>query len=119
MIAATGGLHEDGLADTADSLGGYDPVRRLEIMKDSRIGAFGVLALVLALLLRAGIARSAGRRQPVDRGRRARRGSCYVPNRRAVAAARFAPARANGAPPRAPGAQAPHALHPRQPPRHF
>jgi adenosylcobinamide-GDP ribazoletransferase len=54
MIAATGGLHEDGLADAADSLGGYDPARRLEIMKDSRIGAFGVLALLLALLLRAG-----------------------------------------------------------------
>lgn len=54
MIIATGGLHEDGLADTADSLGGYDVARRLEIMKDSRIGSFGVLALVLAVLLRAG-----------------------------------------------------------------
>lgn len=54
MMAATGALHEDGLADTADSLGGYDRARRLEIMKDSRIGSFGVLALVLALLLRVG-----------------------------------------------------------------
>ncbi|MDF2994448.1 MAG: cobS [Xanthobacteraceae bacterium] len=54
MIAATGGLHDDGLADTADSLGGYYPARRLEIMKDSRIGSFGVLALILGLLLRVG-----------------------------------------------------------------
>lgn len=54
MIVATGGLHEDGLADAADSLGGYDAQRRLEIMKDSRIGSFGVLALVLGLLLRVG-----------------------------------------------------------------
>lgn len=53
MVIATGGLHEDGLADTADGLwGGWTPARRLEIMKDSRIGAYGVLALVLSLLLR-------------------------------------------------------------------
>ena len=44
----TGGLHEDGLADLADGLGGSrDPVRSLAIMKDSRVGASGVLALVL------------------------------------------------------------------------
>jgi len=53
QIAVTGALHEDGLADTADGLwGGHDPARRLEIMKDSRIGAYGVLALVLSLGLR-------------------------------------------------------------------
>ena len=46
----TGGFHEDGLADVADGLGGsYDTTRALEIMKDSRVGAFGALALVLAL----------------------------------------------------------------------
>ena len=51
-VVATGGLHEDGLADTADALGGSTRERRLEIMKDSRVGAFGVLALVLSTLVR-------------------------------------------------------------------
>lgn len=51
-VIATGGFHEDGLADTADSLGGTSRARRLEIMKDSRLGAFGVLALVLSTLVR-------------------------------------------------------------------
>jgi adenosylcobinamide-GDP ribazoletransferase len=46
----TGGFHEDGLADVADGLGGsFDKTRALEIMKDSRVGAFGAMALVLAL----------------------------------------------------------------------
>jgi adenosylcobinamide-GDP ribazoletransferase len=54
MIAATGGLHEDGLADTADGLGGATPERRLAIMKDSRIGSYGVLALIGSVALRAG-----------------------------------------------------------------
>lgn len=53
MVVVTGALHEDGLADTADGLwGGWDKARRLEIMKDSRIGAYGVIALVVTLLLR-------------------------------------------------------------------
>lgn len=44
----TGGLHQDGLADCADGFwGGYTPERRLEIMKDSQIGTYGVLALIL------------------------------------------------------------------------
>ncbi|MEM9520271.1 MAG: adenosylcobinamide-GDP ribazoletransferase [Actinomycetota bacterium] len=51
-VAITGAFHEDGLADTADSLGGYSPERRLEIMKDSRVGTFGVLALVFSVLIR-------------------------------------------------------------------
>lgn len=46
----TGAFHEDGLADTADGLGGSaDATRALEIMKDSRIGSYGALALVLAV----------------------------------------------------------------------
>lgn len=53
QAAATGGLHEDGLADTFDGLmGGRDPARRLEIMRDSRIGSFGALALMLVTLAR-------------------------------------------------------------------
>ncbi|RVT85647.1 adenosylcobinamide-GDP ribazoletransferase [Rhodobacteraceae bacterium CCMM004] len=53
QVATTGAMHEDGLADTADGLwGGADPARRLEIMKDSRIGAYGVLALILGVGLR-------------------------------------------------------------------
>ncbi|MEM1341917.1 MAG: adenosylcobinamide-GDP ribazoletransferase [Pseudomonadota bacterium] len=49
----TGALHEDGLADTADGLwGGRTPERRLEIMRDSRIGAYGVVALILVGLMR-------------------------------------------------------------------
>lgn len=49
----TGGLHEDGLSDTADGLyGGWTKERRLQIMKDSRAGSYGVLALVLVTLAR-------------------------------------------------------------------
>jgi adenosylcobinamide-GDP ribazoletransferase len=53
LVLTTGAFHEDGLADTADGLfGGHTIERRLEIMKDSRIGTFGGAALVLSLLLR-------------------------------------------------------------------
>ena len=53
MLLATGALHEDGLADTADGLGaGTDRARALEIMGDSRIGSFGALALLLSVLAR-------------------------------------------------------------------
>ena len=49
----TGGFHEDGLGDTADALGGaYDKEGILRILKDSRIGAFGALAIVVVVLLR-------------------------------------------------------------------
>lgn len=52
-LRLTGALHEDGLADCADAFGGGHTVaRRLEIMRDSRLGTYGVSALVLALLLR-------------------------------------------------------------------
>ena len=50
-VLLTGGFHEDGLADVTDGLGGsHERDRALEIMKDSRVGAFGAMALVLALL---------------------------------------------------------------------
>jgi len=53
LTLATGGFHEDGLADTADGFGGgATPERRLAIMRDSRIGSFGATALVLAFMLR-------------------------------------------------------------------
>jgi adenosylcobinamide-GDP ribazoletransferase len=52
MVIATGGLHEDALADTADSFGSRSRARKLEIMRDSHIGTFGVLALVLTLAAR-------------------------------------------------------------------
>lgn len=53
-VMTTGGMHEDGLADLADGCGGGgDRAQKLEIMRDSRIGSYGVIALCLALLLRA------------------------------------------------------------------
>ncbi|WP_414463882.1 adenosylcobinamide-GDP ribazoletransferase [Hyphomicrobium sp. DY-1] len=52
-VLLTGALHEDGLADTVDAFGGGSNVeRRLEIMKDSRIGTYGVLALIAVLALK-------------------------------------------------------------------
>jgi adenosylcobinamide-GDP ribazoletransferase len=49
----TGGLHEDGLADTADGFGGgATRERKLEIMRDSRIGSYGVMAVVFSIGLR-------------------------------------------------------------------
>ena len=53
-LLVTGALHEDGLADSADGLfAGAEPARRLEIMRDSRTGAFGAVALILSVGLRA------------------------------------------------------------------
>ncbi|MED5618235.1 adenosylcobinamide-GDP ribazoletransferase [Ideonella sp. BN130291] len=50
----TGGFHEDGLADTCDGLGGsVSRERALQIMKDSRVGSYGVLGLVGVLALKA------------------------------------------------------------------
>ncbi len=48
VILTTGAMHQDGLADFADGIwGGHDRTRRLEIMRDSAIGSYGVLALIL------------------------------------------------------------------------
>lgn len=53
LIIITGAMHEDGLADAADGLwGGWDVARRLEIMKDSHIGVYGVIAVALGIGLR-------------------------------------------------------------------
>lgn len=53
VVVLTGALHEDGLADAADGLfGGLCKERRLQIMKDSHIGSYGAVALMLGLLLR-------------------------------------------------------------------
>lgn len=52
-LLLTGGFHEDGLADTFDGIGGgATPESALEIMKDSRLGTYGTLALILVLLLK-------------------------------------------------------------------
>jgi adenosylcobinamide-GDP ribazoletransferase len=51
-ILLTRGLHMDGLADWADSFGGFDRERRLAIMKDSSLGAFGVMAVTLGIIFR-------------------------------------------------------------------
>lgn len=53
IVLVTGALHEDGLADCADGFwGGFTPERRLAILRDSRIGSYGVVALVLTLGMR-------------------------------------------------------------------
>jgi adenosylcobinamide-GDP ribazoletransferase len=53
LVVVTGALHEDGLADVADGFGGgATRARKLEIMRDSRVGAYGALAIALALTLR-------------------------------------------------------------------
>jgi adenosylcobinamide-GDP ribazoletransferase len=49
-VLVTGALHEDGLADVADAVGAHvDRARRIEILRDPRVGAFGALALVIAV----------------------------------------------------------------------
>ena len=53
MIFTTGGYHEDGLADVADGFGGgREKDRKLEIMRDSWVGTYGIIALVMSLVLR-------------------------------------------------------------------
>jgi adenosylcobinamide-GDP ribazoletransferase len=53
LVALGGGLHEDGLADTADGFGGgADRTGKLAIMRDSMIGSYGAIALIMALMAR-------------------------------------------------------------------
>ncbi len=60
-VMLTGAFHEDGLADLADGLGGsYQKERALDIMKDSRVGAFGALALVLVVFCKVSLLASIG-----------------------------------------------------------
>lgn len=58
----TGGFHEDGLADTCDGLGPWQRERRLEVMRDSRIGTFGALALIYSVAARIALLAPLGMR---------------------------------------------------------
>jgi adenosylcobinamide-GDP ribazoletransferase len=61
-VLATGAFHEDGLADVADAFGGgVDREDRLRILKDPRLGTYGVLAISVSLLVRAGSVAGLGR----------------------------------------------------------
>ena len=65
-VAITGALHEDGLADTTDAFGGgRTRERRLEIMRDSRIGTYGTIALCLTFIGRAAIYESLSGLEPL------------------------------------------------------
>ena len=58
-VLLTGALHEDGLADCADAVGAHaSRERRPEILHDPRVGTFGALALVFAIHVRSGVART-------------------------------------------------------------
>ncbi len=62
LVIVTGALHQDGLADCADGLGARgDRARRLEIMRDSAIGTYGALALLIWLVLLVGALAGLGR----------------------------------------------------------
>lgn len=55
LLLLTGGLHADGLMDTCDAVFGHaTPERRLEIMRDPRVGAFGVIGIICVVLLKVG-----------------------------------------------------------------
>jgi adenosylcobinamide-GDP ribazoletransferase len=61
MVLLTGSMHEDGMADCADGFGGgFERARKLEIMRDSHIGTYGVVALILCFGLRLTLLSAAG-----------------------------------------------------------
>ena len=99
QIVLTGALHEDGLADFADGLGGRDHAARLAAMRDSAVGVYGVLALggatairvgALAEILAAGGAGSARSQRPQRWRRLQRRGRCRARRWRGRCAGRSA-----------------------------
>lgn len=59
-VLLTGAFHEDGLADTADALGGWSPDQRREILKDSRHGSYGVAAMCGTIVVRIACVASLG-----------------------------------------------------------
>jgi adenosylcobinamide-GDP ribazoletransferase len=64
-LLLTGALHEDGLADTSDALGGaFDRERVLAILKDSRVGVFGACALLVSIVGRIALLARLGREAP-------------------------------------------------------
>jgi len=66
VLLVTGAFHEDGLADTADALGGaYERDKLFAILKDSRIGSFGAAALTMALVLRVALLARLGEAAPL------------------------------------------------------
>ena len=67
VVALTGALHVDALADTADAIGA-GRARALEVMRDSRIGAFGAVAVALAVLVEAGAVGGLRERRRRSRG---------------------------------------------------
>jgi adenosylcobinamide-GDP ribazoletransferase len=67
LAVVTGALHEDGLADLADGFGGgATREEKLEIMRDSRLGSYGAMALILSLLLRVGALSAITERSAVE-----------------------------------------------------
>ncbi len=80
LVLLSGALHEDGLADCADGFShGATRERKLEIMRDSRIGTFGAVALVLSLYMRAASSCACRERKPRPRRRGAdRRGGLFA-----------------------------------------
>jgi adenosylcobinamide-GDP ribazoletransferase len=67
LVLFTGGLHEDGLADVADAFrAGRTPEKILEILKDSRVGAFGGLALIFSIVIRWQALSALGQHSTID-----------------------------------------------------
>lgn len=79
LVVLTGALHEDGLADIADGFGGgRDKAAKLAIMRDSRLGTYGVLTLVLGLALRVGALAAVAQAAPSPTARAAAAAAALV-----------------------------------------